>query len=427
MAFRTLSQLLGGTAADTGDTPGEPAETKFIGFGEDGTSSIANRPHRALAENTDFLKAAIDQEHDSATGFHTDITPDSVVTKIADGAGKIVVQAGSGDIETVQFQIKNAAATDVFTVDEDGDLVCNDVAAAAVTANILTTNVTAIGTKVIIQADAGDSEQPQIVVKNTGGSTVWSVDEDGDVISNSLTTASLGGTTITSVAGVGGDSKGHWARDHFYFRDDFFSLGRADGPGGSGALTFWVESLLGGSTGAVSLASFDNNEAGAISVATSGGASHETRLEAPSTFGIDSSQFPNWAIHGKWRAVLNVTSNIEAELSFEGDATNYIRFFYDSAVSPNWQAEVNDNGTPHTSSTSVVASASSYKTFEIHQVALASFEFWIDGVYETVINFRPTGTPVVRPVVGALNKTSGIKAVFVDAIEVYSTRWPELP
>lgn len=47
-------QIAHNSSYDTGDTPGSTGG-KFIGFGEQGTSEIANRPHWALSENIDFI------------------------------------------------------------------------------------------------------------------------------------------------------------------------------------------------------------------------------------------------------------------------------------------------------------------------------------------------------------------------------------
>lgn len=94
MPFRSLAALLGGTPASTTDTPGEPANTRFVGFGEALTSAIANRPHYALAENTDNLNDRIAAWEASGLDAAYDLGLAAVT-----GGGRIITKDG-GAIES---------------------------------------------------------------------------------------------------------------------------------------------------------------------------------------------------------------------------------------------------------------------------------------------------------------------------------------
>ena len=129
MTFRSLATLLGGVPADTSDTPGEPVGTRFVGFGEALTSAIANRPHYALAENTDDLNARV-------AIFETgglDAAYDLGLAAVS-GGGRIVTKDG-GAIET-QSALATQYADDIanahFRANMSGDAISGSIGFDAV-------------------------------------------------------------------------------------------------------------------------------------------------------------------------------------------------------------------------------------------------------------------------------------------------------
>lgn len=95
MTFRSLATLKGTTPVDVGDTPGQPAGTRFVGFGEQVTSAITNRPNGALGENTDNLNSRI-------VPFETSGLNSAYRLGLAavPGGGRLITKDG-GAVETV--------------------------------------------------------------------------------------------------------------------------------------------------------------------------------------------------------------------------------------------------------------------------------------------------------------------------------------
>lgn len=61
MAFRSLATLISTLPYAAGDTPGYPG-ARFVALGEPATIEVVNRGYRALAENTDFLRDAVNRD-----------------------------------------------------------------------------------------------------------------------------------------------------------------------------------------------------------------------------------------------------------------------------------------------------------------------------------------------------------------------------
>ncbi len=62
--------------------------------------------------------------------------------------------------------------------------------------------------KVRVKADASDAEEPQLEVQNFAGTTVFKVDEDGDITAVSVTASPGGSTNQVGVTGTGGLTNG---------------------------------------------------------------------------------------------------------------------------------------------------------------------------------------------------------------------------